>query len=249
MSRTEEQLTRLFQQSFPEEGADEPRWEATRSRMRAKVRVRRTVLAACVVLVAVVMAAVPSVLSSFRSGPDVGFADLPAVEEDVDPQVEATPYTDKPFRVAPSAEETLDEPSAPAAEPSPTPSPETDDSADSAERASPEWEGTTDWYTVHLDEEIDPHARYFSAWRAMDALVAAMRVADQATVTHGVSDAEETSASGWVEITDVPDDSIAAEEIRVEILRDDQGWHIQPVGQGRASCRRGVDHADPSRCV
>lgn len=159
------------------------------------------------------------------------------------PTPKATPSADpRPERVAAESE-----PDPATTAPSPTagaPAP-----ADEPEPSGPPPAETTAWYPVSLHEEIEPGARYASARAALDALVAAMRFADGATVTHGLSTVAESSATGWIRASGFRDDSVSGEELRVQLSRDDGGWFVQPAAEGRATCRRGVDQTEPSRCV
>ncbi|HVM13428.1 MAG TPA: hypothetical protein VM287_03760 [Egibacteraceae bacterium] len=258
MNHTDEQLTRLFDRAFADETPGDGLWDATRTAMRRKVRARRAMVAASVAVVAAAVIAVPQMLLAPRTGPDVRFYEPPPPVEEPDSGPEIS-YTEKPLHLEPTPSGDADEPAAPAPEPapggspaseSPAPPSQQDDPARPDAPAEPPAQELTDWYTIHLHEEIEPGARYFSARQAMDALVASMRFTDGARVSHGVTDAQESSATGWIDVTGgTEDDTVSGEEIRVQLSRDDGGWFVEPVGQARAKCARGVDVTDRSRCV
>lgn len=256
MNHTDEELTRLFDRAFDHEAPGDGLWEHTRAAMRRKVRARQAMVAACAAVVAALVVAVPQVLLSQRTGPDLQFYEPPPpVEEpEAEPETEQeTAHTEKPLHLTPTPS---DDAVAPAPLSPAAPGPGSDEPA-SPPQADPAPEGPpepsaqelTDWYSIHLDEEIDAGARHFSARQAMDALVANMRFADGARVSHGITDAQESSATGWIDVTGAADDAVSGEEIRVRLGRDDGGWFVEPVGQARARCARGVEETERSRCV
>lgn len=257
MNHTDDELTRLFDRAFNHEAPGEGLWEHTRAAMRRKVRARQAMMAACAAVVAALAVAVPQVLLTQRTGPDLQFYEPPPPVEEPDAEPETEPetaHTEKPLHLTPtpSADAVAPEPPPPAPqaagsdEPAP-PAPQPDPAPEGA--PEPPAQERTDWYTIHLDEEIDAGARYFSARQAMDALVANMRFADGARVSHGITDAQESSATGWIDVTGAADDAVSGEEIRVRLERDGGGWFVEPVGQARARCARSVDETDRSRCV
>lgn len=247
MSRAEEDLTRLFVDAFDDEASDEALWEATRRSLRRRARARRAAAAAAVAAAVALSAPIIPALLTDRSNDDVRLQDPPEEGEAPAPTARDSwehllDRDTEPDADAEAEREPEPEPAAPATEDSAgDPAPEGDADTPASE--------TTDWYAVDLSARIDPEARHFSARQAMDALVASMQFADGAEVTHGVSDVTDSSARGWIRATGFADDSVAGEEIRVRIDRDDVGWFVDPAAEGRATCRRGVDQADRSRCL
>lgn len=262
MNHTDEQLTWLFDRAFAEEAPGDGLWDATRTAMRRKVRARRAVVAASVAVVAALAIALPQMLPTARTGPDVQFYEPPPPVEERDRGPEIS-YTEKPLHLEPTPLGEADEPGAPAPEPAPGQSPAREAPGEAPAprpqqaapgrpdaQSEPPAQELTDWYTIHLHEEVQAGARYFSARQAMDALVANMRFGEGAQVSHGVTEAQESSAIGWIDVTGgTEDDTVSGEEIRVQLQRDDGGWFVEPVGQARARCTRGVDVTDRSRCV
>lgn len=107
MNPTDDQLTRLFERSFPEQSPGDELWETTRASMRRKVRARRAMVLASLLLVVAAAAAVPQVLLAQRSSNDVEFVDTPPEGQmDSEPDV---PYTEKPFHLAPNPRRDRDE--------------------------------------------------------------------------------------------------------------------------------------------
>lgn len=99
MNPADDQLTRLFEDSFPEQSPGDELWETTRTSMRRKVRARQAMVLASVVLVVATAAALPQLLPGQQST-DLEFVDTPP-EEHVDVEPEAS-YTEKPFHVTPA---------------------------------------------------------------------------------------------------------------------------------------------------
>lgn len=129
MNLADDQLTRLFERSFPEQSPRDELWETTRTSMRRKVRARRAMVVASVVLIVGAAAALPQVLLAQRSANDLEFVDTPPAQlDDGEPDVS---YTEKPLYVVPNPRRDRNDdaqtPRDATDEPTPGPSPQPDD--------------------------------------------------------------------------------------------------------------------------
>jgi hypothetical protein len=63
---------------------------------------------------------------------------------------------------------------------------------------------------------------------------------DGTNLTAGIADLRSRSAIAWIQITGLPDDSVAGQELELTFAQDRNGWHVAGL-RYRSHCRRGVD--------
>ena len=95
-------------------------------------------------------------------------------------------------------------------------------------------------------DELPPATSADALLVAVEQRIAELRIDEQVRAGWAAGPAGE-SATAWVHISGTPDDSIAGEELRLELEGAGGGWRVDFV-ESSVHCRRGVD-AEGQLCV